>query len=184
MRSTEECSRPCWQIPATLLIGVCCCLAPVAAQQCDNAPTAADDAVEYRGESAVWVDVMANDGEADGEELEVIVQSSDCGAGSNASVEFGALRLELPLNDTTDCTVSYYLRDESGDTSSTASVQVIDQLIFADFFTTTTSIWSDCVSDGAYCPPQASAPTDQRDERSRPPEAPHRVVETAAAAAL
>ena len=113
-------------------------------QSCNQQPTAVNDAAEYRGEVDLWIDVLANDGEPDGEEVTVVLESHTCGS-SQISIELDTLRLRIPLNETDDCSVSYYLEDAAGDVSPMASVSITDLLIFGDRFDDTILDWSECV---------------------------------------
>lgn len=146
------------------------------AQSCNHAPTAANDNVEYRGEEHLWVDVLSNDGDADGQELSIVVQSSTCAG--EVRVIFDALRLELPLNATDTCKIDYRVQDASGDLSATASVLVDDRLVFADPFASSNLIWLKCVGGGPNCsqepPPDSISPTASA----------HRIVEATAAPTL
>ena len=90
------------------------------------------------------VDVLANDSDPDGEDLEVLGLSTTCGG--TVSEDFGLVTLALSVSGLAqDCTITYQVRDESGG-SATGTVTIRDAtgFIFADGFESgDTSQWTE-----------------------------------------
>ena len=157
-----------------VLTGILCTI-PAHSQSCDQSPIAAGDVVEYRGESSLYVDVLSNDSDPDGQELTIVPGANGCGG--TAAADFAALRLDLPLNGTDDCTVSYRVQDADGNWSNGAEVQVVDRLVFADPFLSSNFVWKTCVGGGTGC-------TNSEADPNSTPETAHGIVESAAASAF
>ena len=70
-------------------------LAPVASAQCNTAPTAVADTTETPDNKVLWIDVLANDHDPDGQPLTVTVVSETCPGAVAASS--GGLLSYTPL---------------------------------------------------------------------------------------
>ena len=114
---------------------------------CNTAPQALDDAVStYR--DAVVVDVLANDDEPDGEALDVTLTGGTCKGAP--TVELGLVSYEPNPPLAADCTITYEVRDESGDVATaTLHVRFLADIFSDDFETGNASAWSACA---ASCP--------------------------------
>ena len=111
-----------------MLLGICL---PASAQICNSDPVAVADEATYSGSPTVIIDVLANDSEPDGEALTVGRLTTTC-AGSLAE-DFGLVTLTVS-GTFSECTISYQITDESGN-SATGTVTVQDGTsIFLDGF--------------------------------------------------
>lgn len=111
---------------------------------CNVAPTVFDDEVEATG-LVVVVDVLANDSDAEGQELSLSLDGSTC-PGSAAFDAFGLLNLTLPSLLAADCIVSYTATNVAG-LSSSGNVRLRSIAeIFADGFENGSTVaWSDTI---------------------------------------
>ena len=118
---------------------------------CNTKPTAQPDTATV-ADAAVVIDVLANDDDADGQALEILV--TDHGCPGVATVELDLLRYDPGVRLMEDCEIKYQVRDEAGLASAPATVLIqaapLDGLdIFNDGFETgNASAWSLCQSCG------------------------------------
>ena len=123
-----RCLRGRYMFLGCLTWGICI---PSSAGICNSDPVAVADEATYLGSPTVIVDVLANDSEPDGEALTVGSLSTTC-AGSLAE-GFGLVTLTV-TGPFSDCTISYQITDESGNSAS-GTVTVRDgTTIFLDGF--------------------------------------------------
>jgi Bacterial Ig domain len=109
--------------------------------QCNASPIAIDDLAFHEGRLII-VDVLANDVEPNGEALTVTNISTTC-AGTLAE-DFGLVSLEPPAPVAEDCTISYQVVDESGNSASATVVVQSIGLLFEDGFESgDTTGWSE-----------------------------------------
>jgi len=118
------------------------------AAECTNSdPAALDDSADNFGQS-IYVDVLANDTEPDGERLELTVTGGTCSAVGAVSVESDLIRFQpIPLGVSSTCTVTYTATDESGNSdNATLTLNEVDlSLIFADGFESGSTVaWTLC----------------------------------------
>ena len=123
-------------------------LAPVASAQCNTAPTAVADTTETPDNKVLWIDVLANDHDPDGQPLTVSVVSETCPGAVTASSGGLLSYTPTPVSDPgIDCQVTYRIADGSGATDTAVvavAVKAVPPLIFADGFESgNTSAWSE-----------------------------------------
>ena len=115
-------------------------MAPGTRGVCNVAPTVLDDAVEVTG-LVVVVDVLANDSDAEGQELSLSLDGSTC-PGSAEFDAFGLLSLTLPSILGVDCTATYTATNIAG-LSNTGTVRIRSTELFKDSFESgNSSAWS------------------------------------------
>ena len=132
---------------AVLAAVLLACLVPVPAlAQCNATPAAQDDTAETYSESLV-IDVLANDTDADGDFLEVIVVTETCpGAVTVDDFELVHFTPSTPL--TSDCTITYDARDSTGAKNrATVTISAVSSppgIFDDDFETGDGSRWTSC----------------------------------------
>ena len=133
---------------ACLLLLAWAALAPAASAQCNTAPTAIADTTETPDNKVLWIDVLANDHDPDGQPLTVSVVSETCPGAVTASSGGLLSYTPTPVSDPgIDCQVTYRIADGSGATDTAVvavAVKAVPPLIFADGFESgNTSAWSE-----------------------------------------
>lgn len=118
---------------------------------CNTTPTAQPDTATV-ADTAVVIDVLANDDDADGQGLAILVIGKTCPG--NATAEFDLLRYDPGVRLTENCEIEYRVRDETGATSASTTVLIKAAPfngvgIFSDGFESgSTSAWSLCEACG------------------------------------
>ena len=113
-------------------------LANTAAAQCNTAPTAVLDSAETPDNKILWIDVLGNDTDPDGQPLTVSLVSENCPG--TVATDSGGLLTYAPTRVSEpglDCSITYRIADGAGDTDTavvTVSVRAVPPLIFADGF--------------------------------------------------
>jgi len=107
-------------------------LARPAAAQCNEDPVALDDRAEFSG-SLAFVDVLANDFEADGEALRVVISTGECGSSGVFSETGGVVTYTADGATPRTCRFSYQLIDEAGSFDQ-AEVIITGPAFFSDDF--------------------------------------------------
>ena len=140
--------KPCIRVVALTAVVALATIAtaPVLAQ-CNVSPVAQDDTAKTYSESLV-IDVLANDTDADGDLLEVIVVTETCpGAVTVDDFELVHFTPSTPL--TSDCTITYDARDSNGAknraTVTVSAVSLPPGIFDDDFETGDASRWTSCV---------------------------------------
>lgn len=115
--------------------------------QCNATPAAQDDTAQTYADSLV-IDVLANDTDADGDLLEVIVVTETC-PGAVTVDEFELVHFTPSSPLTSGCTITYDARDITGATNrATVTVSAASPPnpdVFADDFETgNASRWTSC----------------------------------------
>jgi hypothetical protein len=108
-------------------------LAQPALPGCGALPMAAADMAETLVQP-ILIDVLANDIEPSGQAMTIEVVGETCPG--TVAVDFGLLRFTPSGILLANCTISYRVRNEEGEISSTALVNVtnINVVVFADGF--------------------------------------------------
>jgi len=109
-------------------------LAHPAGAQCNEAPVALDDRAEFSG-SLAFVDVLANDFEADGEALRVVISTGECGSSGVFTETGGVVTYTADGVTPRTCRFSYQLIDEMG-AFDQAEVIITGPAFFSDDFET------------------------------------------------
>ncbi len=132
------------------LVGLCTIFAwllagPLAAQ-CNTAPTAVADASSTVDNQTLLIDVLANDSDADGDRLTVLVQSWTC-PGEVTVGSFGVVTYEpASVSDLLPCEIRYQAGDGTASSEAVVTVEVIpfQPEIFSDGFESgDTSAWDE-----------------------------------------
>jgi len=109
---------------------------------CNTAPTAVDDTARAYDES-IAIDALANDLDAEGQALALVVTSETCPG--PVSVAFDLVSYTPSTQLRQDCQIHYRVTDDEG-LSATAKVTVsmITEIFSDDFETGNASSWSSC----------------------------------------
>jgi hypothetical protein len=120
----------------------------VALAQCNTAPTAVDDSAETPDTRMLWIDILANDADPNGDVLEVAVISETC-PGEVTTDPAGLLLYtptSIPPGTEQNCSINYRITDAAGATANamvSVTVMTVPTTIFIDGFETgDSSAWT------------------------------------------
>ena len=133
-------------VRSSLLLGIVLVASLPALAQCNTVPTAQPDTGITVDNEVLWIDVLGNDSDPDGQPLSVAVTSESCLGSVSVVGEFVRLT-PVPISggDQEQCTISYEITDGEANASSTVAVTVNRFIveIFSDGFESgDTSAWA------------------------------------------
>ena len=132
---------PIQVISAWSLIGILVLAAPIYGV-CSTAPVAVDDFLRL-GAAPTLLDVLANDSDLEGQALSLSVLSSNCPG--QVEVDGGLIVVDPGGPLLAPCTISYEVRDETGDFAvGTVTVTSSTNIFSDDFESGSTQAWSAC----------------------------------------
>ena len=138
-------ARPIVWIRPLMVLSVTLIFSSPALSQCNTVPTAQPDTGITVDNEVLWVDVLGNDSDPDGQPLSVTVMGESC-TGSVSVVADLVRLVPVPISGNQEqCTISYQITDGEANASSTVTVTVnlFVVEIFSDGFESgDTSAWT------------------------------------------